>query len=192
MLPDLPKLKNELFEVQMRFFRWASHQEMGVFSSCKSLPMFEGDMHGVERSTGDQEVNSLWKISTDITIEPSIETIGSIFAKIYDMAQQAGKQVEKNSFEYLSKSLDEAGQTINAKDRDMVDALFEMFEKIEIPLGEDGRLDRSGLQIVCGSEVIKAIQRIEQSPETKEKFENLMKQKEDKARARKANRKLVG
>lgn len=192
MLPDLPEVKRELLVFLMQYFNSTSRQEMGALKDCRVQPIFEGNTHGVERSTGDKEVNSLWEIPSETRIEPQSETLESIIAKVGDMAEQVGRQVEKNSFAHLDRTLAKAGQVIDARNKDIADALFEMFEKVEIPLGKDGKLDHSGMRFVCGSEMIEAMRKIEETPAMKAKFEQIMEEKERKAIAREANRKLVG
>jgi len=155
MLPDLPKLKAKLYKSQLKFFHSILHDEMGPFKECPLIRLFEGHMHGVERATGDREVNPLWPVSSYITLEPPANnTLESVFDKIYAMAKEMGENYVKKVLEYLKETLDEKGQTVDGK--------------------------------------IEVIQNIESNSEEKARFETLFAEKEKKARAKEANRKLVG
>lgn len=176
----------------MDFFAYIGREEMGVFKECKRFPMYEGNLHGVKRPTGESETQKLKKITTEMEMEPQNENLDTSFTKIYNMGQHFAEQMERNSFQHLNDVCDAHGQTVDAREKSPEEAFIELFEKVEIPLGKDGKLDLSGMQIVCGNDVFKAVQKFSQNPELTKRFEALMAKKEEKARAKEANRKLVG
>lgn len=191
MLPDMPEIKQELFEVQMAFFNWALRQESGAFQYCKNVPAYEGHQLGVERPTGESDSQDFWKLSSEIQIEPQKEDIGSSFAKIYDMGAQVGKQIERQSFAHLDRVLAEHDQVIDAKGKDMIEAMFELLEKIQIPLNDEGKLDMSNM-VAVGEGFHELNNALQSSPKHRERFAAIMEKKELEERAREANRKLVG
>jgi hypothetical protein len=197
MLPDLPIIKEKLFAVQMDFMKQTTRQFMPAFGDCPVLRVFEGSQQGVERSTGDTEVRDFSVARASITTKPHEEDLGSIFAKLCDMAKQYAGQMEQNSFRNLNETLDKHGQTADAKGAPLnADMLLEAYRKIEIPLGPDGEVDIDGLRFVIApgmeERMQAAILELRTSPEKSKLLEEIKQQKKEAALAREADRKLVG
>ena len=196
MLPDLPKLKNDLYNFQRDFIQESIKQGLGPLKDCKIIPMFEGHRHGVERPAEDKEIHDFTPIKGEGVFKPQEDDLETTFEKLFEMAQQMSHAFQRKAFKQLDKSLTEKGQTVNAEGMPRVDAIFEMLEKVEFPLGPDGKLDMSGCKFIGGSKayeaMIKAWKEILSDPEKIRKLEDLQKRKEESARAKEANRKLVG
>lgn len=196
MLPDLPKLKTELHSFQKEFIHMSIKHSAGPFEDCKRISMYEGHRHGVERPSGEEEVHDFTPIEGSVSFKPHEDDLEITFMKLYELGKQMGDAFQKKAFEQLDKSLADKGQTVDARGLPSVDAIFSLLEKIEFPLGQDGKLDMSGFQFVGGSKaqesMIKAWQDIQTDPKKIKKMEELIKRKEEKARAKEANRKLVG
>lgn len=196
MLPDLPKLKNKIFEFQKEFMHYSIKQSAGVFTESKRVHLFEGHKHGIERSSGDKEEHNFTPIEGMLTLKPNEDDIDSTFDKLYDAAVQMAQKFQKRAFQRLDESLTDAGQSVDATAMAAADTIFEMLEKVEFPLGKDGKLDMSGYKFVCGPETYnrarEAFREINLDTEKTNRLENLFKRKEEEARAREANRKLVG
>jgi hypothetical protein len=196
MLPDLPKLKNGLFGFQQEFLHRYIKQGLGPFEDCKRIPMYEGHRHSVQRPTGDEETHNFTPIGGEISLKPHEDDLDITFKKLYDTAEQMGMALQKKTLDQLDKSLEATGQSVNAEGMSAVDAIFGMFEKVEFPLGPDGKLDMSGYKLLGGTiayePMMKAWKEIQTDPEKIKKMEELLKSKEKSARAKEANRKLVG
>ncbi|MEX0999738.1 MAG: hypothetical protein WD000_07240 [Thermodesulfobacteriota bacterium] len=196
MLPDLSKLKNKLYKFQEDFIHHSIQQGLGPLKDCKRIPMFEGHRHGVERHTEDKEIHDFTPIEGEIAFKPQEDDLETTFEKLYDLGQQMGNAFQKKAFEQMDKSLTKKGQSVNAEGLPTVDAIFAMLEKVEFPLGPDGKLNMSGYKFVGGTKaqesMIKAWKEILTDPGKMNKLERLQKRKEESARAKEANRKLVG
>jgi len=196
MLPDLPKLKNKLFNFQKDFIQESMQKSIGPFEGCKRIPMYEGHKHGVKRPSGDEETHDFTAVNGIITFKPHEDTLEITFEKLCDLGQQMANEFQTKAFQQLDKSLTEKGQSVNAEGISNVDAIFAMFEKIEFPLGADGKLDMSGFKFVAGTKAhqatLRAWKEIESDSRKIKDFEELFKRKEESARVKEANRKLVG
>ncbi len=196
MLPDLANLKNELHNFQKEFIHMSIKHGVGPFEDCKRISMYEGHRHGVERPSGEEEIHDFTPIEGVVSFKPHEDDLGTTFEKLYELGQQMGNAFQKKAFEQLDKSLTEKGQTVDASGLPSVDAIFALFEKIEFPLGADGKLDISGYKFVGGSKahesMIKAWKEIQTDPKKIKELEELLRRKEESARAKEANRKLVG
>lgn len=196
MLPDLAKLKDEIFNFQQKIMHLFVQQTAGPFAECKRVPLFEGHRHGIQRSSGVEEIHDFMPAEGEIIFKPYEDDLDITFSKLFNTAVQISQNFQKKALERLDTSLTKAGQSIDATGMSAFDGIFEMFEKIEFPLGKDGRLDMSGYTFIGGSEAYKraveAFIEIDSDPVKTTKIEDLFKRKEEEARAREANRKLVG
>ena len=171
-------------------------QAAGPFAECKRIPIFEGHRHGIQRSSGEEEIHDFTPAEGEIVFKPYEDDLDITFSKLFDTAVQIAQNFQKKAFERLDTSLNKLGQSIDATGMSAFDGIFEMFEKVEFPLGKDGKLDMSGYKFIGGSEAYKraveAFREIDSDPVKTKKIEDLFKRKEEEARAREANRKLVG
>lgn len=196
MLPDMPDIKQTLFQAQQDFIRSSAKQEMGVFSDCRSYPCFEGNQMGIERANGEREKND-FSVSHGIgEFKPQEEDLASNFEKLQAMGKQIAEMFQKQAFATLDKSLEQAGQTVKGKGGLTPETIMAIFEKIQIPLGDDGKLDLSGMRFTGGQaacdDYVRSMQEIAADPEKRKKLAELQARKEAEARAREADRKLVG
>ncbi len=196
MLPDLPKLKKDLFNFQKNFIQESMEKCIGPFEGCKKIPMHEGHKHGIKRPSGDEETHNFTPIEGIISFKPHEDTLEITFEKLFDLGQQMANEFQKKAFQQLDTTLTEKGQYVDAKGISTVEAIFAMFEKIEFPLGSEGKLDMSGFKFVSSPEAykstLKAWKEIESDDIKSKKLEELFRRKEGRARAKEANRKLVG
>jgi hypothetical protein len=194
MLPDLPQLKSRLLETQMKYVRWAAKQQMPAFGDCAEHPIFEGSQHGIERATGDTEINSFNKIGAEVVSAPHMDDLEATFEKLYAMGGQLAEQFEKNAFKYICELMDRTGQTVKGENgKFTVNTFLEALSKVEFPLGADGNIDLAGFRLVVNPvDHERVAQEIENSPELMKKMTEILEKKQEAARAREADRKLVG
>ena len=192
MLPDIPTLKKRLLKVQMKFVHDVAREQMPAFGGCLRLPIFEGNKNGIERATGDSEIREFDRVGAEIVTAPHKDDLGATFAKLYEMGRQIAEKTEKNSFQYMTELLTRVGQATDAKGKPTAEAMLEMLEKVEIPLGADGNLDMSGMNMVVSPDAYRTAVKAWTELQSDPRFQELMKRKEAAARVREANRKLVG
>lgn len=196
MLPDLPLIKKRLLKIEMDFVHWATREQMPAFGDARSFPIYEGHQTGVERATGDTEVNDMLKTGVEIETAPHEDDLNITFGKLYDMGTQFAESIEKNGFKRLNETLEKCGRTVNANGVFNVDVFFQVLSDLEYPLNAEGNIDLNGMKFVAGSKAYDAFVRvqkeIEQSPKLQERMKKILEKKQEEARAREADRKLVG
>lgn len=165
---------------------------MGAFKDCKVTMVFEGNRHGIQRSTGDSEIKDFWNFGAAITLEPHKDTLETILSKLSDMAQEMASQMQQRSFQLLSTTSEEHGQVVDGDGKTLTESILEVIEKVEIPLNSAGELDMSNMKLIVGPGVAERLQQIDYSKEIQGKLAAILERKEAAARDREANRELVG
>jgi len=199
LLPDLPILKDELFEVQMEFVRNVQNQNLGALSGCQFHPCYEGHSQSVLRATGDGETNDFERIEALIEIKCE-DDLEIVFAKLSQMGTDIAAKMQANSFRMIDDTLSKLGRTIDGKGKPWTEQYLEMMSNVMIPLNEAGELDLSGMRIVAGPTLLaqadREMEELEADPIKKkafyDRFNAILAQKKEEARALEANRKLVG
>ena len=193
MLPDLPKLKDELQKFQKDFIHQAISDGVGPFKRSTKIIMFEGNRRGMTRPTGEHESRDLSAIEGQFSLDPTEDDLETTFTKLYDLGIQMGQDFQRRAFEDLNTELAIKGQSVDAKGLSPAEWLLQMLHKIEYPLGQDGEIDISGYEFVGDSNAyIKAWEEIYNDPNKIREFKKLVQYKTENARLREANRKLVG
>ena len=199
MLPDLPGLKNELTEVQRAYMFQVRDAHLGPFSDCPVQPCFEGHRHSILRATGDGEVKEFERIEDSVEIKIG-DDLDAVFGKLADMAISFANKMKKISFRTLDKDLAALGRTIDGKGKPWTEQFLEMIASVQFPLNAEGKIDLEGFRIVGGTAMWKKAsaewQELERTPAKMANFlrrkDEILRQKEEEARALEANRKLVG
>ncbi len=192
MLPDLPSFKRRVYKVQVEFFQWAQKKQMPMLREAQNSPIHEGNSHTIERNGGYQDKNEFSKITWELTLDPSSETLDSVFTKLYNSATLSAEQYERFAFDQLDKTLTKAGQTTNSNSKNPYESIIQAFEKIQFSLDENGNLDLSNHQIFVGPELFKKLSKLKVKSEQKKRMNLVLEKKLKEAHAREANRKLVG
>lgn len=192
MLPDLPNFKKRLFKVQLEFYQWAQKNQIPMLREAQNSPIHEGNSHTIERNDGFQDKNEFSKLSWELTLDPSSETLESVFTKLYDSATVTAEKYERIAFNQLDKTLTRAGQTTNSNPENPYESIIQAFEKIQFTLDENGNLDLSNHQIFVGPELFKKISKMKVTSDQRKRMELVLEKKQKEAHAREANRKLVG
>lgn len=192
MLPDLPNFKRRLFKVQLEFYHWAQKKQMPMLKEAQNSPIHEGNSHTIERNDGFQDKNEFSKISWELTLDPSSETLESVFTKLYDSATVTAEKYERIAFDQLDKTLTRAGQTTKSNYENPYESIIQAFEKIQFTLDENGNLDLSNHQVFVGPELLKKIRRMKVTSDQRKRMDLVLERKQKEAHAREANRKLVG
>ncbi|GAB2487779.1 hypothetical protein GCM10027164_16370 [Algoriphagus taiwanensis] len=165
---------------------------MPMLKEAQNSPIHEGNSHTIERNDGFQDKNEFSKISWELTLDPSSETLESVFTKLYDLATVTAEKYERIAFDQLDKTLARAGQTTISNFENPYESIIQAFEKIQFTLDENGNLDLSNHQIFVGSELLKKIRRMKVTSDQRKRMDLVLERKQKEAHAREANRKLVG
>jgi hypothetical protein len=125
-----------------------------------------------------------------------IETVDAryILAKANEIGGQFEEHFSKNLFRTLEEVTTRTGQTVNAGGKPLTNqVMMEMLSKVRINFE---RSPHGDLTIVTAPGMVSTFKRLEQemdeNPEIKRLWNNLMDKKRDEFREREANRNLVG
>lgn len=158
---------------------------------AQNSPIHEGNSNTIER-IGYQDINEFSKLTWELTLDPSSETLESVFTKLYNSATVSAEQFERIAFNQLDKTLTRAGQITNSNPENPYESIIEAFEKIQFTLDENGNLDLSNHQIFVGPELFKKISKMKVTSDQRKKMDLVLEKKQKEAHAREANRKLAG
>lgn len=199
MLPDLPKFKGKIADIQNDFLRETVNQNMGAMDGVRRTVMFEGDRQGVRWSSGGGESHEFERMSAGTSFKPE-DGLEEIFVKFAQMGKEIADQSVKMVFRQLGETMDKTGQTIDGKGVGLLEGMYMALEAIQLPLDDNGKLDTSNVSFVVGPGAYKKFEalyrELESDPVKLHAHETrvavIMKKKEEEAYAREANRKLVG
>jgi hypothetical protein len=198
MLPDLPELKLDLMRMFERYIRVQVQLRMPGLNQSPQHQMHEGRRLRIIRSDGSIEETDLMTASAEARIELSTGAVMSPEerkARLDAIAAELAHQFSEHAFGSISKSLEEAGQSINLGGRPLDgEGLLQIFEKLQIDFDDRGQ--PKGLSMVTGqgahAAAVRAFEELESNPKLNVRFSALVQRKQMEYRDREAARKLVG
>ena len=111
-----------------------------------------------------------------------------IFDAINQVTQDMHDQMERMMFETMIEATDRTGQVVHAAGRPMPEAMYEMLEKMELPLGKDGELSMPSM-FVHPSQSPKIMAELDKAgSEFEQRFELLKEKKKEAARIKEQER----
>ncbi len=119
-----------------------------------------------------------WIRNTDV--EKFTETI-------FYFTEELMSQQKKQLFDLVGKTSDSVGNTVDAKDKNVWDALYEMVDKMEMRFNDDGSHNH---QLFIPAKLRKKMEENPPSPEQAQRMEGLMDSKRQNFYATKRTRKL--
>ncbi|TFW27814.1 hypothetical protein [Duganella callida] len=198
MLPDLPILKRELWEIWLQYLQRQTHANMGVFQQVGRYTSHEGDRLSVIRGDGTVEESEFQRASSEMVMkldDIANSTPQDRVALLDKIARDMGNQISMHLFEGLNKTLDEAGQIVDGQGRPFDhETILAVIESIQIDFNEFGQ--HAPLSIVYApgmtEKVREAFRALENDPSIKARYDELISRKKVEWRDREAARKLVG
>lgn len=198
MLPDLPKLKKELWGIWSQYLQQQMHANMGVFQQAGRYTSHEGDRLRVVRADGTVEESEFKRASSEMVMKlDDVPTSTPLERRqlLDRLALEMGSQIATHLFDGLNKTLDAAGQVVDGQGKPFDhETIFAVMESIQIDFDEAGRHVPLSIVYAPGmtGEVRKAFRLIESDSEIKARYEELISRKKVEWRDREAARKLVG
>lgn len=192
-LPDYPSLKRDISNYLLLIMKSARDQQMGPFNQSRRVHIHEGDSS--DYSTADYEIRELelqrvgiedtlnysdFAQMTDADVRQTMVRYGTEFAaKLYQLF-----------LSNINTTLEAAGNIVEVKGQALnAPMLLDIFEKIEMSFGDDGR---PNVDILCNPAQRAAIDTImNEDEEFKVGFAALIEAKKEAWLARQSNRKLV-
>ena len=111
-----------------------------------------------------------------------------IFDAINKVTRDMHDQMERMMLETMKEATDRTGQVVCAAGRPMTETMYEMLEKMELPLGKDGELSMPSM-FVHPSQTPKIMAEPDTvGPEFEKKFELLKERKKEEARIKEQER----
>jgi len=198
MLPDLPKLKNDLMAMFSEYLRNQVNRNLGFLAEVPKHSMPEGNKLLVLRSDGSSEESDLFDSHSEIEFEREEMKKLDIFKIKYlldKMAFNMATQIKEKSLKGIIKTLGENRNIGTCSIKDFNEShILKMFEDIQIDFYENGEPHK--LEFIfpesMREKVIEISEKINSDPEIKKKHDELMNKKRKEWIDRETSRKLVG
>lgn len=198
MLPDLPKLKQDLQRVLDDYLRMAVRKRMHVFADVPRHTVHEGEQMRVYRADGSQEDTGMKETSAEMSMKFSdipTMTLAERVAQLEELAESMAKQMSEHLFTTLNQSLEKAGQVVDGRGKPLsTETFLETLEKLQVDFDERG--EPKGLTIVVAPSLMPHIREMmeeeKNNPEVRKRHDEIMMRKWMEWRDREASRKLVG
>jgi len=197
MLPDFPVQKKKLAENYIKIFQKTLVSE-SITSRSPHLPINEGIKNSILRENGSYKEESLKR--HEAKMEINLELLSSLtpqalMEKYKQLARDMACEQMKTMLNGLNCACDESGQTVNGKGgKFSIELWFQMMNKMELQFDENGNQKEMICLIHPSMEdgVKSELQRVENEPELKRRYEELVSRKRREWCDKEAARKLVG
>lgn len=198
MLPDQPEVKRDLADRLTDFVEARRQFHMGPLGEIVRIRIPEGDRHILVRQTGEVEEVKFNEIRASFTVMnedlPNL-TLESLLQRLDQVALDMAEQMARGVYESIKKAVDSDERTIDAGgSRLTAQHILDSFATLELDFNSDGTPRLPGIHIHPNlSEALEAaLQALDQDPELRKQFGQLLSEKKEAWRAREANRRLVG
>lgn len=199
MLPDLPKLKDDIAQIFHTIFINRVNAYLGVIGEVPRCIIKEGSNPVTQRPDDSRDETTLKAASAE-TIFKSEEIPHLSFeqriAKLDGAAREMANQISSHAFATINEAVDKVGNVVDAKGKPFsAETVFEILEKIQLDFEEDG-VKHKEIDIVIPpamtDRVKEIMENIHQDAELSKRHEEIIDKKRVEWRAREAARKLVG
>jgi hypothetical protein len=193
MLPDFPKVRSEATRILEAWFEGRRGQRLGIMQQMKNVVMHEGHRTSLHRWDGSVEQKPMKKLGAPIRLmreDLEEKGFGAVLEALDKTAQDIADKQGKFFIQRLKETLEEAGQTIEAKGQPLTfDLVLDLLEKIEFDFDEHGQpIWPSALSGPSLAEKAKAWTITD---EQKQRLEAIVERKRITWRDREGDRKLV-
>lgn len=197
MLPDLPRLKQDMKCILDQRLQNRINERLGVFGEIPKHFMHEGNRMRIRRANGSVEETKLKQTSGEMTLKVSeipALTLQERIAKLDKVADEMADQMATHTMETLGEGLDKAGQVIDRKGQPFdAEAFFEVLEKVQMQFDKS---EQSNLTILLPpaltSRAKEILHLLETDKNVQKRYADIMERKREEWRDREAARKLVG
>lgn len=198
-LPKYKEVKTIIEKTIARRFSNVMKLEMRPFNESPNITQHEGRtlIHNTLDNQNSQKVMKYKKAEVEYKLDRqklTTMTPEDAIAIIDEKAKDMGGQMAKHQFQVLSDTINETGNSVDAKGQKLTPDLFlETMQKMSIAFDKDGnpKLPTMVISDKMSDEWKRVIQEAEADPEHKKKFDKIIEQKRKEYDAEQASRKLV-
>jgi hypothetical protein len=192
MLPDFPRTKDQIRKRITLGIWHAVRAKAPILAEIKTLVQHEGKLHSYDRVRAAPVTEGYEDLKVPVTIAfadvPELVG-GRLAAKIDEIAEQMARLEMEMFYRKHSQVSEEVGNTFDAKGAPITgDAILDLLEKVDMEFGPDGQLLQ---RFVVGPELAGQLQKLQEEPAFRTRFEGLVERKRSAWRDRESNRKLV-
>ncbi len=198
MLPEFPLLKEAFTRAVIRNLAERTKMHAGIVGTVGRARMFEGRQNVIVRPDGSEDPTSMNEARAELRIPlDKLKEIGlqQLMDRLDEIARDMARQQSEHFFATLGEGSKKAGTTIDAQGKPLTpDLILKMFDTIWIDFRPDGTPIMPTMVISPSNQegMKAAIQQMENSPELKKRFDEIMIKKREEWNARAADRVLVG
>jgi hypothetical protein len=197
MLPDYPKVKDELRQFFSKWMREGMQRRLGHFSEIPRHQVFEGTAMSTVHSSGQEDLTPFkpYEVELQTTYEevPKL-TLPQILSRLDRMAQDMADPLARSVYKTVSDAADKVGTVVKPAQRFTPQVIFEVLEKIEVPFDKEGNPELPSFHIHPDDvETLKeSLQSLQNDPQLRSRYHEILQRKKDQWRVREAHRRLVG
>ncbi|RKS04955.1 hypothetical protein DFP74_0535 [Nocardiopsis sp. Huas11] len=97
--------------------------------------------------------------------------VGSFLAMVFELSDTFGSQLAQGMMDHISEVCDASGQTIDAKDKDFIDAMIDALETIDIPFDGNGE---HNLSIALHPDTAESLRNKQMTPEQEARIQQVL------------------
>jgi hypothetical protein len=197
MLPDYVDTKELLQDFLDRWLRRRVREHLGALGEIPHYRIFEGTGASIIRSDSREDITNMQKMESEFSMRfdevPSM-SFPEILKRLDGVAQNMADQIAKHTYNTISEVTERVGNVVKSTGKITTETLIEVFEKIEIIFDDKGEPQLPTIHIHPNmTETLKeAIFELQNNPEHRKRFEEILTRKRESWRVREANRRLVG
>ena len=196
MLPDYPKIKEKVNDI---FLKRIKRQSMPYpINKASKRKIHEGKRSKIIRADGSEDVTDIGEISSD-TKEIDLRefeklTYEDILKKIDESAKEIAVEQFNMMLDNIKETTKKTGNSINVEGKIEPENILALLEIVYIDFNKDGSLPSDLTFLIppgAEEEIEEVIEKIKNTPELNERWNEIIKEKRREWRARENSRKLV-
>lgn len=198
MLPDYPTVKRKLATKMQDQLKQEFAQRLGFLNGIDRSIVFEGSRSKIVREDGSVQESDFQEISTALSIstkELESLTPEQMRVKIENAADELAQKQSSLAFETIRKEVEKVGNSFDAKGQPFTAELFlDGLENIEMdfdPVSNKPRLPTLVANPVNIPRMQQELKRLDDDPECRRRFKEIIDRKRSDWVARESSRKLV-
>jgi hypothetical protein len=197
MLPDYPTVKDELRQFFSRWMKAGMERRLGPLSEIPRHRAFEGTAMSIIRSSGQEDLTPFEPYTSELHVtyeEVPKLTLPQILSRLDRVAQEMADQLARSVYKAASNAADKVGTVVKSPQGFTPQTIFEALEKIEVPFDESGNPELPSIHLHPNDvkTLKESLQAIQNDPELRGRYHEILERKKDQWRVREAHRRLVG
>lgn len=183
----------------MDYFQREAQKELGPLQGARRFIQHEGRtlVHNtMDNSQKNKELNYVEARTEYVIRYADVPTMGpeDVLKMLQGQAKEFGGQQAKHQYKVISQTSEEVGNVVNGGGKPFsIDTFFEVMDKIQIDFDEFGNPSMPTMVVAPGGfeRAKQVFAEADRDPETKKRFEEMMRKKKKEYDAEQARRKLV-